>query len=379
MKREREDSSNAIRHADLVEEELAEYSDQFLEKPLILVIDDSAMNRELLTEILQSEYRVLEACDGEEGLDKIDELGDEISAVLLDIIMPGVNGFAVLEALNNDAQNVELPVIMISSESDPSVIRTAFDLGATDYISRPFDSYIVHKRVSNAVRLYAKQRGLKRLAYRQFYERDKYNTMLVDILGQVVESHNGESNQHVRNIHVITKLLLDSFAHKHDEYHLSPSRRTLIAITSALHDIGKIAIDGAILNKPGRLTNEEYEEMKTHAVIGAGMIDALDQYKDEELTKVAYEICRWHHERYDGRGYPDGLTGDQIPISAQVVGVADVYDALTSKRVYKDAYSHEKAIEMILDNQCGVFNPQLIECLVEIQYDIADAVGVKHE
>lgn len=379
MKQARGSQVDGSRRVDLVEEELAEYSDRFLEKPLILVVDDSEMNRELLTEILQSEYRVIEAADGEEGLDKIDELGEEIAAVLLDIIMPKVNGFAVLEAINGDASVIELPVIMISSESDPSVIRAAFDLGATDYIGRPFDSYIVHKRVSNAVRLYAKQRGLKRLAYKQFCERDKYNTMLVDILGQVVESHNGESNQHVRNIHVITKLLLDNFAHKHDEYKLSPSKRTLIAMASALHDIGKITIPGSILNKPGRLTPEEFEQMKTHTVAGAHMIDALGQYKGEELTQVAYEICRWHHERYDGCGYPDGLTGDQIPISAQVVGVADVYDALTSKRVYKDAYSHEKAIEMILDNQCGVFNPELIECLVEIQYDIADEIGVKHD
>lgn len=379
MKRQLNDFAEEAQHSNMADEEIVNNGAQSLDKPLVLIADDTALNRELLAEILKDNYRTIEASDGIECLETLKEHSAEIAAVLLDIVMPNKTGLEVLKEVKDERLARNIPIIMISGATDPETIRASFDLGATDYISRPFDAYVVSKRVSNAVRLYAKQRALTQIVLQQYHERDRYNTMLVDILGQVVESHNGESNQHVRNIHVVTQHLLNRYAQKEGATGLPPSRRALIAMASALHDIGKIDIPGSILNKPGKLTDEEFEIMKTHTVLGGDMIRSLTQYEGEELTEVAYEICRWHHERYDGRGYPDGLKADEIPLSAQVVSLADVYDALTSERVYKAAFSHEKAMAMILDNQCGVFNPKLLECLKDVQYEIADVIGVKHD
>ena len=202
---------------------------------------------------------------------------------------------------------------------------------------------------------------------RQIYEKERNNRMLIGILSQIVEFRNGESGRHVIHINLITQLLLEQLVKKTGKYQLSWEDRFLIATASALHDIGKIGIDEKILNKPGKLTKEEFEIMKAHTLIGAQMLDNLDMYRNEKLLKFAYEICRWHHERYDGKGYPDGLVGEEIPISAQVVSLADVYDALVSERVYKKAFSHEKALEMIQNGECGIFNPLLLQCMTEAQ------------
>ena len=345
--------------------------------PQLLVVDDSEMNREILKEILGKEYQILEACDGEEALKMLEQYGTEISLVLLDIIMPKMDGFEVLAYMNRDKWIEDIPVIMISSEGSESYIRRAYELGASDYISRPFDAKVVYQRVINMIKLYAKQRRLIHLVTDQIYEKEKNNRMMTGILSQIVEFRNGESGLHVLHINILTQLLLEKLMRKSENYDLSWSQQHMIATASALHDIGKIGIDEKILNKPGKLTKEEFEAMKQHTIIGARMLDRLEMYHDEEMMKYAYEICRWHHERYDGKGYPDGLKGEEIPISAQVVSLADVYDALVSDRVYKKAYSHEKAMEMILNGECGMFNPLLLECLVEIQDKVCKELGIK--
>ena len=338
----------------------------------VLIIDDSAMNREILRTILSDNYDILEAADGEGGLEILTRYKTEISLVLLDIVMPGINGFEVLSIMQENRWTEDIPVMMISSEEDTSFIKQAYDLGAVDYITRPFDAQIVQRRVYNTVRLYEKQRRLTSMIKQQMRDKEKNNQMMIHILSHIVEFRNGESGLHVQHINVMTKLLLQSLTQKTDKYHLSWNEQQLITTASSLHDIGKIGIDDKILNKPGKLTEDEYWIMKQHTLIGASMLNDMKLYRDEPLVKIAYQICRWHHERYDGNGYPDGLKGDQIPIAAQVVSIVDAYDALISERVYKKAYSHEKAMAMIQEGACGVFNPLLLKCLKDIQDKIRD-------
>ena len=346
------------------------------EKPSILIVDDSEMNRVILNEMLKDEYRILEADNGRTALDMVDRYGDELSLVLLDIIMPGMNGFEVLGELSRRSAADNLPVIMISSEDSDDVALRAYELGASDYINRPFDARVVRRRVSNTIRLYAKQRRLTSLLSQQYNERVKNSRMLIDIMAGVMELRNGESGLHVTHIEKLTELLLGCLVHRSDKFPLDNEQRSAIAMASALHDIGKMSIDDAILNKPGRLTAEEFEIMKTHTTLGADMLLELGhQHAGNPLLEYAYQIARWHHERWDGKGYPDGLKGDEIPIAAQVVSVADVYDALTSVRVYKDAIPHQEAIQMILDGKCGQFNPLLLDCLLEVQDRIAETLA----
>ena len=346
------------------------------QKPSILIVDDSEMNRIILNEMLKDEYRILEADNGRMALDMVDRYGDELSLVLLDIVMPGMNGFEVLSDLSRRSAMDNLPVIMISSEDSDDVVLRAYELGASDYISRPFAARVVRRRVSNTIRLYAKQRRLTNLLAQQYNERVKNSRMLIDIMAGVMELRNGESGRHVTNIEKLTELLLGCLVHRSDKFPLDNEQRSTIAMASALHDIGKMSIDDAILNKPGRLTSEEFEIMKTHTTLGADMLLELGrQHAGNSLLEYAYQIARWHHERWDGKGYPDGLKGDDIPIAAQVVSVADVYDALTSVRVYKDAIPHQEAIQMILDGKCGAFNPLLLDCLLEVQDRIAETLA----
>lgn len=345
-------------------------------KPSILIVDDSEMNRVILNEMLKDEYRILEADNGRAALDMVDRYGDELSLVLLDIIMPGMNGFEVLGELSRRSVADNLPVIMISSEDSDDVVLRAYELGASDYINRPFAARVVRRRVSNTIRLYAKQRRLTSLLSQQYNERVKNSRMLIDIMAGVMELRNGESGLHVTHIEKLTELLLGCLVHRSDKFPLDNEQRSTIAMASALHDIGKMSIDDAILNKPGRLTSEEFEIMKTHTTLGADMLLELGrQHAGNPLLEYAYQIARWHHERWDGKGYPDGLKGDDIPIAAQVVSVADVYDALTSVRVYKDAIPHQEAIQMILDGKCGEFNPLLLDCLIEVQDRIAETLA----
>ena len=336
----------------------------------ILIVDDSEMNRDMLSDMLSDDYDIVEAADGEEALNILKERVYDIDLVLLDIIMPAVDGFGVLDVMKRYHWIDNTPVIMISSETSQSYIRKAFELGVTDYILRPFDSFIIHKRVSNTLMLYRKQKKLLSALEEQVYENEKNNSMMINVLAHIVEFRNGESGMHVHHIKQLTSILLQNLIEKTDKYHLTENDILLISTASSLHDIGKISIDDKILNKPGRLTAEEFEVIKTHSVIGAEMLNDLHNTHNYPLFDKAYEICRWHHERYDGKGYPDGLKGEEIPISAQVTSLADVYDALTSNRCYKKAFTHEKAMEMILDGQCGAFNPVLLQCLKDCEKQI---------
>ena len=337
------------------------------EKPKILIADDSEINRALLKEILGDGYDYLEAEDGAAAVELMRQRTD-ISLLLLDLMMPGMDGFDVLRVMKYHAWLDEIPVIVISAAEDTANIERAYDLGVADYIRRPFERIMILRRVKNILMLYAKQKRLTRLVTDQVYEKEHNSVLMISILSHVVEFRNSESGLHVLHIRTLTDLLLHQLVQKTDRYQLDESDIALISTASALHDIGKMSIDDAILNKPGRLTPEEFEIMKTHTTIGADMLLELgSHHAGNALMEYAYQIARWHHERWDGKGYPDGLKGDEIPIAAQVVSVADVYDALTSVRVYKDAIPHEEAIQMILDGKCGAFNPLLLDCLLEVQ------------
>ena len=330
----------------------------------ILVADDSEMNRSILRSMLEESYDIIEAEDGLQAIATLQQMEQEISLVLLDIVMPNVDGFGVLSAMNKYDWIESVPVIMISAENTWEFIERAYDMGVTDYISRPFDMMVVRRRVINTLMLYAKQRRLAAMVNEQIYQKEKVNNLMISILSHIVEFRNEESGLHVMHIQTMTEILLKSLMRKTDRYKLDRETINLISNASTLHDVGKICIPSEILNKPGRFTDEEFAIMKGHSQMGADMMKGVP-FQDEPLVKYAYEICRWHHERYDGRGYPDGLKGEDIPISAQVVSLADVYDALTSARVYKPAHSHEKALSMILNGECGAFQPLLLECLVE--------------
>lgn len=352
---------------------------EVITKQKILIADDSEMNRELLAAILEEEYDIIQVNDGVQAVDCLQRQAEEISLLLLDIVMPHMDGFEVLSYMNKEHWIDAIPVVIISSENSPIYIKRGYDLGATDFIGKPFDANMVLRRSANAILLGAKQRRMTSIVSNQIYEREKSSKLMINILSHIVEFRNGESGLHVLHIQTITEMLLRQLVQKeNNRYALSKEQIRMITTASALHDIGKISVPDEILNKPGRLTAEEFAVIKGHSMAGANMLSELplDQ-KEEPLVKTAYEICRWHHERYDGGGYPDGLKGEEIPVSAQVVALADVYDALTSERGYKDAYSHEKAIEMILAGQCGAFNPLMLECLLDISSSLKKKMGYK--
>lgn len=368
-----------VTEGDLLNETPALTNTSSIHKYKILIVDDSEMNREILSAILGDEFEILEAENGEECISVIRKYGTSISLVLLDIVMPVMDGFEVLEFLNKYQWIDDIPVIMISSEDSATSVKKAYEMGVSDYINRPFDAEVVHRRVFNTIKLYAKQRKLIALITNQVYEKEKNNRILIEILSQIVEFRNGESGRHVLNVNILTGILLEQLVQVTDKYNVLWSDRLMITTAASLHDIGKIGIDDKILNKAGKLTPEETEIVKEHTVIGASMLENMEIFKDEEFVKIAYQICRWHHERYDGKGYPDGLKGDDIPLSAQVVALADVYDALVSRRVYKKKYTHREAMRMILNGECGAFNPILLKCLVEAQEKVRDSIVVSED
>lgn len=332
----------------------------------ILIVDDSAINRSILSDILNDKYTILEACDGIEAIQMIKKHNGDISLMLLDLVMPNMDGFEVLAAMNRSNWIEEIPVIMISAENSPTYVERAFELGVNDFIIRPFNVALVRRRVSNIILLYTKQKNLISLVSQQVYEKEKNNNLMINILSHIVEFRNGESGLHILHVNTITEVLLKRLVQKTDRYNLSFDDIETIVTASSLHDIGKISVPDEILNKPGRLTPEEFEIVKGHSRAGADMLGKMTEYLNEPLVKTAYDICLYHHERYDGKGYPTGKSGDDIPVSAQVVSIADVYDALTSERCYKQAIPHKKAIEMINNGECGCFNPLLLECLSDV-------------
>lgn len=339
-------------------------------KQTILVVDNSKKSREVLSDVFKEMYNIIEAVDGEEMLIMLNKYGEGISLILLGTDMPIKDGFDVLTDMNNSGWIKKVPVVLVSENNDSYDMRRAYGLGASDFISWPIDPVVMRHRAINTIMLYTNQRQLAKLVVDQIYDKEKNTNLMVTILGHLVEFRNGESSSHVLNVRGITKLILDRLVEKTDKYDLSYQDILLISMASTLHDIGKFAIPDEILNKSGKLTDEEFEIMKSHCMAGVCLLDEMSSFKDEPLIKTAYKVCRWHHERYDGKGYPDKLQGDDIPIAAQVVGLADAYDSLTSDRVYKKAIPHKQAIEMILNGECGSFNPILLECLTDVEYDI---------
>ena len=340
-------------------------------RPMVLIVDDSPMNRDILSEILCDDFEILEAPNGPKCLELLNAWGSDISIVLLDIVMPDMDGFDVLSRMSAQGWLEDIPVVMISSEDSSQTVRRAYELGASDYISRPFDARIVHRRVSNVTRLYARQRRLSALVSQQFYDREKNDQMMIGILGQVMEIHNSESIHHISRVQRITSILLERLCQKTDIYGLSGMDRYLITTASSLHDIGKVAIDDRILNAHD-LTPEQTAILHTHPILGAQMLENLSQYQDEPLVKFAIQICRWHHERWDGSGYPDGRRGDDIPIAAQVVALADAYDGLVGKRDKHEALSQEEAVAELTAGKRGAFNPLLLECLRDVEDRLAE-------
>lgn len=336
----------------------------------ILIVDDNEMNRAILSEILSSDFEIVEAENGQEAICILHKQELEISLVLLDMVMPVLDGFGTLEVMKNNGWIHDIPVMMISAETSPKFMEKAYDMGVSDFITRPFDATITKRRIQSTLIVSAKQKELERLVISQIYEKEKDNKLMVAVLSHLVEFRNGESGMHVLNIRMIAELILRDLVSISDKYEYLKKDIPMICNAAALHDIGKILIPEDILNKPGKLTDEEFKLMKTHAEKGADILRSLDVDQNEPLIKMSYEICRWHHERWDGKGYPDGLKGDEIPITAQIVALADVYDALTSKRVYKKAFSHEQAISMIKNGECGSFNPELLDIFLKISDDI---------
>ena len=340
-------------------------------RPMVLIVDDSPMNRDILSEILCDDFEILEAPNGPKCLELLNAWSSDISIVLLDIVMPDMDGFDVLSRMSAQGWLEDIPVVMISSEDSSQTVRRAYELGASDYISRPFDARIVHRRVSNVARLYARQRRLSALVSQQFYDREKNDQIMIGILSQVTEIHNSESIHHISRVQRITSILLERLCQKTDIYGLSGMDRYLITTASALHDIGKVAIDDRILNAHD-LTPEQTAILHTHPILGAQMLENLSQYQDEPLVKFAIQICRWHHERWDGSGYPDGRKGDDIPIAAQVVALADAYDGLVGKRDKREALSQEEAVAALTAGKHGAFNPLLLESLRDVESRLAE-------
>lgn len=340
----------------------------------VLIVDDSELNRKMLGQMLGSRFDIAEAASGEACLQLLEQNATGISIVLLDIHMPGIDGFTVLEEMNQKNLLEQIPVIMISSEDTVDAVRRAFDLGASDYISRPFDAKVVYQRIINTIQLYAKQRRLRAMAADLAFEKERASRMMIGILSQVVEKRNGESRDHVQRVAQLTSMLLAGLAQKTDRYPLTREMRRTIATAAALHDIGKMEICEDLLHKEGPLTEAERRTLQSHTLLGAQMLEEQPECRDDAFARTAYNICRWHHERYDGGGYPDGLQGEQIPIEAQVVGLADVYERLVSRPVDGHARTHSEVVQMICTGVCGAFNPLLLDCLQDMEVEIARAM-----
>lgn len=328
----------------------------------ILIADDVEINRDMLTEILENDYQIEAVENGEEVIRILSERLDEFAVLLLDLLMPKLDGYGVLKMMNERGWMDKLPVLIISGEQSIQSEKDCFDKGVSDFIRKPLDATLVRRRVGNVAELSLYRRSLEQKVEEQTQRLKKVNENIVDILGSVVESRNLESGLHIQRVKGYTKILAFEMMDAYKEYGLTKEKIEVIVSASALHDVGKVAIPDNILLKPGRFTPEEYEIMKTHTTRGCELLDGIRGNWDEEYNKASWEICRYHHERFDGKGYPDHLRGEDIPIAAQLVSIADVYDALVSKRCYKEAYELESAYNMIINGECGIFSPKLIEC-----------------
>ncbi len=343
----------------------------------ILIVDDNEINRGILGEIFKDKYNVLEAGDGGEAIAIMNQNKDKLAAILLDIVMPVMDGYAVLETMaQNDNLNETIPVLMITADTSTEAERTSYQKGAADVIHKPFDPVIIDKRVSRTVELFDHKNNLEsqvddqtRVLKKQFLYLKKQeerlrssNERVIDTIATIVEFRSMESSYHLKRIKGFVRTLALTAMNNYPELGLNPHSIDVMTQASAMHDIGKISVPDSILLKPGRLTSEEFEVMKSHTTRGSEVIEMLKDIQDKEYYDVCLDICRHHHERWDGGGYPDGLKGDENSIAAQLTALADVYDVLVSDRVYKQAYPLDKAYEMIKDGECGVFSPKVMAC-----------------
>lgn len=347
-----------------------------------MIVDDEEVNRAILEIMFQTEYEVIQASNGEEAIKQIEDNPDTV-LILLDIVMPVMDGFGVLEYMHSKELLEKLPVILITGETIRDSEDKAYSYGVADVIHKPFYPDIVERRAKNIIELYQNKHNMEERLKEQEKELraqqkllQENNEFMIDTLSTVVEFRSLETGEHIRRIKYFTRILLKYLDKYFPKYGLSKVQIDEIARASALHDVGKIGIPDAILLKPGRLTPEEFEEMKKHTTIGSEILESFRERQDNEFFQYCYEICRWHHERWDGNGYPDHLVGDQIPISAQIVAIADVYDALVSKRVYKGAYANSDAYKMIMDGECGQFSPDVLECFQLAKEDFFNIVEV---
>lgn len=355
-----------------------------MDKQQILIVDDEEINRMILDGMFHDDYETIQVCNGQEAIDRIQE-NPEITLILLDIVMPVMDGFTVLEFMKEKELLEKIPVILITSETIGDSEDRAYSYGVADVIHKPFYPHIVRKRSRNIIDLYQNKKNMElRLKEQEEAllakqkEINDNNEFMIDALSSVVESRSAETGEHTRRIKYYTRLMLKYVMKYFPNYGLTNTQMDLIARASVLHDIGKIGIPDAILLKPGALTDKEYEIMKTHTTIGCDILQKFYRDTSNEFVRYCYEICRHHHERWDGKGYPDHLAGDDIPLSAQIVAIADVYDALISPRVYKSSYATEVAFEMIMNGECGQFSPDILECFRLAKRDFFDIVEVSN-
>ena len=341
-----------------------------MDRKIILIVDDVEVNRAILSATFQQEYDILEAVNGREALEVIEQHKEKISAVLLDIIMPVMDGFEVLEVMNNEGWIEKIPVFLITAESSPEVMRKGYEMGVVDIIGKPIIPFFIRRRIGNVIKLNNIVNEQEAMLKKQEKEIRELNRSVLETLSTAIEFRDCESGEHVVRMSNLTLFLLKAMNEYYPEYGVEESNLQVIADAAVMHDVGKIAIPDKILNKPGRLTEDEFEIMKTHTIRGCELLESVPKMRENPIYEYAYDICRHHHERWDGKGYPDGLKGNEITIWSQVVALADVYDALVSERVYKKAYSHDTAIRMILEGECGTFNPLLMDCLKKVQEQI---------
>ncbi len=353
-----------------------------MKKSTLLIADDVLINREMLKDIFDGKYNILEACDGEEAIELLDKHKTEIVLVFLDLVMPKKDGLEVMRHMSLNSMIDKIPVIMITGEATVETDIKAYEFGAADIIYKPFEPAVVRRRAKNIIELYQHRIYIEKeleIKTKELYESKKKieesNEFLINALSSVVEFRSLESGEHIQRVKAFTRILLNHLKALHSEYNLTDEKIELIVMASALHDIGKIAIPDNILEKPGKLTDEEYEEMKKHTIYGCQMLEKFKQ-EDNEFYRYCYNICRHHHERYDGRGYPDKLKGEEIPICAQVVSIVDVYDALVNKRVYKEALPIDEAYNMIHEGKCGIFSPIILECFDYAKEDLVKATNM---
>lgn len=333
-------------------------------KSTILIVDDMEINRVILAEGFKDNYNIIEAENGKEAIELINSRND-ISAVLLDLMMPVMNGIEVLKEMEKSGASDHIPVFIITAADSESLLMDAYNLGAVDVVSKPFMMNFLRCRIDNVIELYRHRTDLESVLEEKIAKLNLINTSMIEALANIIEFRDGESGEHVKRISSLTKKMLTALSRMYPEYRLPKEEIEKISAASTLHDVGKIAIPDSILNKPGRLTPEEFDIMKTHTVKGCDVLSNVTNLIDEDIYNYSYDIARHHHERWDGRGYPDGLAGDEISPWAQAVSMADVYDALISPRCYKAPFTHEVAVKMIYNGECGSFNPKMLEAFNE--------------